>query len=51
MKLGVFDGPQNRKLMNDEEFLGSMNPREALACQAFVDAARNIYATTDPKTM
>ena len=27
IKAGVFDGPQIQKLMNDEDFIGSMNPR------------------------
>ena len=39
MKAGVFDGSQVRKLMNDEDFRGSMNPREALAWQTIVDVA------------
>ena len=49
IKAGVFDGPQIRKLMNDEDFIGSMNPREALAWQAFVDVERNFLGNNRSK--
>ena len=38
---GVFVGPKIRKLMNDEDFIGSMNPREAPAWKPFVGVVRN----------
>ena len=41
LKIGVFDGPQIRKLMNDENFNSHMTPQEASAWQGFVDVVQN----------
>ena len=44
IKAGVFDGPQIRKLMNDEDFIGLMNTRWAI-----VDVARNFLGSIRSK--
>ena len=41
-KAGIFDGPDIRKLMQDENFILSMNPLEADAWRGFVRVAQNI---------
>ena len=45
----MFDGPQIRKLMNYEDFIRSMIPREALAWQAFVNVAQNFLENNRSK--
>ena len=50
IKAGVFDGPRIQKLMNDKDFIGSMNPQKTLAWQAlFIDAARNFLGNSRSK--
>ena len=41
LKAGIFDAPDIRKLMQDENFILSMNPLEADAWQGFVVAVQN----------
>ena len=41
LKVGIFDGPQIRKLMNDTYFQESMTSSELSAWCAFVDVAQN----------
>ena len=41
-KAGTFDGPDIRKLMQDENIILSMNPLEADAWRGFVRVAQNI---------
>ena len=41
LKAGIFDGPQIRKLMNDRDFIKSMNDLEKNAWEAFVSVVKN----------
>ena len=41
LKADVFDGPQIRQLINDEDFINSMSEPEECAWRAFVDVVRN----------
>ena len=41
LKAGIFDAPDIRKLMQDENFILSMNPLEADAWQDFAVAVQN----------
>ena len=41
LKAGIFDGPDIRKLMQDENFILSMNPLEADAWRGFVGVVQN----------
>ena len=41
LKAGIFDGPDLRKLMQDENFIYSMNPREVDAWWGFVGVVQN----------
>ena len=44
-KAGVFDGPQIRKLINDDQFLNSMNPVESNVWSSFVLVVKNFLGT------
>ena len=41
LKAGIFDGPQTRQLINDDDFINSMSEPEECAWRAFADIARN----------
>ena len=41
LKAGMFDGPQIRKLIKDNNFINSMTAVEALAWQSFVLVVKN----------
>ena len=41
LRAGVLNGPQIRRLMNDAEFIESMNDAEARAWKSFVSVAKN----------
>ena len=41
LKAGIFDGPEIRKLMQDENFILSMNPLEADAWRGFIGVVQN----------
>ena len=41
LKAGIFDGPDIRKLMQDENFILSMNPLEADTWRSFVGVVQN----------
>ena len=41
LKTGIFDGPQIRKLLNDDKFTDSMNDREKAAWISFKKVAEN----------
>ena len=41
LKVGIFDGPQIRKLIQDPNFLSSMNKKESCAWNAFVPVVKN----------
>ena len=41
LKAGIFDGPQIRKLINDDSFLDSMTPDELAAWTSFVKVVKN----------
>ena len=41
MKAGIFDGPQIRKLLNDDKFTDSMNDREKAAWISFKEVVEN----------
>ena len=51
LKAGIFDGPDNRKLMQDENFIFSMNPLEADAWRGFVGVVQNSSVTGEPPTL
>ena len=40
-KVGVFDGPQIRKLLMDTNLVKTMSEKEALAWQAFINIVQN----------
>ena len=41
LKAGIFDGPDIGKLMQDENFIHSMNPHEVDAWRVFVEVGQN----------
>ena len=41
LKAVIFNGPQIRKMINDEDFIDSMLEEEKDPCTAFVDVVRN----------
>ena len=43
LKVGIFNGPQIRKLMNDHEFPSSMSKEEFYAWNAFVKVVKNFF--------
>ena len=43
LKASVFDSPQIRQLINDEDFINSMSEPEECAWRAFVDVVRNFF--------
>ena len=42
LKAGIFDGPQIRKLLNDEKFTDSINDREKAACSSSKEVVENL---------
>ena len=45
-KAGIFDGPDIRKLMQDENFILSINPLEADAWRGFVGVVQNFLGNS-----
>ena len=43
LKAGIFDGPQNRKLMNDPNFTASMTKKEFAAWISFTAVVKNFF--------
>ena len=43
LKAGIFDGPQTRKMINDEDFINSILEEEKDAWTAFVDVVCNFF--------
>ena len=50
LKAGIFDGPQIRKLIQDPNFLSSMNKKESCAWDAFVLVVKNFLGNKKPPT-
>lgn len=46
LKAGIFDGPQIRMLVNDENFVNTMNETESNAWKAFVSVIKNFLGNT-----
>ena len=43
IKVGVFDGPQIRTLVRNEEFINKMNDKEMAAWLSFVEVTRKFF--------
>ena len=50
LKAVIFDGPQMRQLMNDRDFIKSMNGVEKNAWEAFAFCCKNFLETENQAT-